>query len=807
MGLASRGDRGPGRVPGRRRPWRSLAWLQAGILTLGALVQAGDGGEPTPLAAAVRARVELAIAAGELPGAVVVAGVVEGADERRLVLEVVGRRALEPEPEALDADTLFDLASLTKPLATASAVALLAERGALSLDEPVATYLPAFAAAGKQRVTVRDLLLHRGGLAPADGLENYRAGPDPALERILADAPRGEPGTSFAYSDLGYIVLGELVRAVDGRDLDAFWRAEFAAPLGLVRAGFRPAPELHPRCAPTERTTPEGPFLRGVVHDPRARALGGVAGHAGLFAAAEDVARWCRMVLGGGVLDGRRVLARSTVHEMLAPTWLPDGSGGRTLAFDVDTPYASARGRRFPRGRSLGHTGFTGTSLWLDPGSGAYLVILASRVHPAGEGRVLELRRDLATLVAEAVLGPRGAEIAPPPGAAPASRAPGPAEAPRASVRCGVDVLVEEGFARLCGRRVALLTNRTGVDRAGRRTIDLLHAAPGVELVRILSPEHGLAADLEGEVGHGRDPATGLAVFSLYGATRRPTDAMLAGLDDVLFDVQDAGVRIYTYATTLGYLMEECGRRGVRVVVLDRPDPLGGLVVDGPRADPDRLAFISYRPIPFVHGLTVGELARLFRGRYGVACELDVVPLAGWSRGMLFEDTDLEWIAPSPNLRTPTQALLYSALGLLEAANLSVGRGTDAPFERLGAPWIDGELLAAALEGAGLPGVRFAPLAFTPSDAVFAGQRCSGVALTLTDPRAFEGPRTGFTIAWWLERLFAADLEVARLLDRARSYGAWRALRLASDPASIPAVWAQDVASFHAERAPYLLYD
>ncbi len=807
MGPFERVGPGSGRTrgPGRRGRW--AAGLVAGLLAFGAPARADDGGAPTPLAAALRARVERAIAAGELPGAVVVAGVVEGAGERRLAFEVVGQRALEPEAEALDADTLFDLASLTKPLATACAVALLVERGALALDEPVATYLPAFAAAGKGRIRVRDLLLHRGGLAPADGLENYREGPGPALERILAAAPRGEPGASFVYSDLGYIVLGELVRAVDGRDLDAFWRAEFAAPLGLATAGFRPAPELAPRCAPTERTTPGGAFLRGVVHDPRARALGGVAGHAGLFATAEEVARWCRMVLGGGVLDGRRVLARGSVEAMLAPSWLPDGSGGRTLAFDVDTPYASARGSRFPRGRSLGHTGFTGTSLWLDPGSGAYLVILASRLHPSGEGRVLELRRDLATLVGEALLGPRGAEIRSRAGETPADAGRKSAAAERASVRCGVDVLAAEDFARLRGRRVALLTNRTGVDRSGRRTIDLLHAAEGVELVRILSPEHGLAADQEGAVDHGRDAATGLAVHSLYGATRRPTDGMLADLDAVLFDVQDAGVRIYTYATTLGYLMEECGRRGVRVVVLDRPNPLGGLVVDGPRADPERLAFISYRPIPFVHGLTVGELARLFRGRYGVACELDVVPLEGWSRGMSFADTDLGWIAPSPNLRTPTQAILYSALGLLEAANVSVGRGTPAPFERLGAPWIDGELLAAALEGAGLPGVRFTPLAFTPDEATFAGERCSGIALTLTDPRAFEGPRTGFTIAWWLERLFADEFEVARLLDRARSFEAWRALRLATDPAALPSVWAADVASFRAERAPFLLYE
>lgn len=782
-----------------------------GSLLLGAALmspwaRAAIGGD-AQLALAVRARVAAAIAAGEIPGAAVRAGRVRGDGELVLVDEVLGARALEPEREELGRDTIFDLASLTKPLATATAVLWLAERGALELDAPVARYLPGFGEGGKAGVRVRDLLLHRGGLAPADGLAGYAAGPEAALARILALSPASEPGAGFVYSDLGYIVLAELVRAVGGRPLDEIWRTEIAAPLGLSDAGFRPPEALRARIAPTERAGSEGAFLRGVVHDPRARALGGVAGHAGLFGTLEDVARWCRMVLGGGELAGRRVLSPASAAALLGPEWLPDGSGGRTLGLDVDTPYASARGRRFPRGRSMGHTGFTGTSLWLDPESGTYLVILASRLHPAGAGQVRELRRDLATLVAEHVLGPARAPGSPAtaaPNARPDVARPGPV--PGARVLCGIDVLVEEDFARLRGQRVALVTNASGLDRSGRRTLDLLHAAADVELVRVLSPEHGLWADREGDVGQGVDGPTGLEVHSLYGATRRPSEAMLAGLDAVLFDVQDAGVRIYTYATTLGYLMEEAGRRGVRVVVLDRPNPLGGERVDGPRADPERLSFISYRALPFAHGLTLGELARLYRGRYGVECELEVVGLRGWSRRQLFSDTDLLWTAPSPNLRSATQALLYPALGLLEATNVSVGRGTEAPFERLGAPWIDGALLAARLAAAELPGVRFWPIAFTPSESVHAGQRCQGVELELFDPHAFEAVRTGFTIAWWLERLFADDFEVARMLERARSFGAWRALRLARDPAEIPAAWSESVRAFAAERAPYLLY-
>jgi uncharacterized protein YbbC (DUF1343 family) len=650
------------------------------------------------------------------------------------------------------------------------------DAGRVALDDPVARHVPEFAAHGKEGVTVEDLLLHRGGLAPANALAEYAHGPQAALAAIFASAPRAAPGASFGYSDLGYVVLGALVARVSGRPLERFCAEELFAPLGMTRTGFLPSEPAS--CAPTEHDG--GAWLRGVVHDPRARALGGVAGHAGLFGTADDLACWCRMLLAGG----RGVLSPATVAEMTRPRWLPDGTGGRALGLDVDTAYSSARGAGFPRGASYGHTGFTGTSLWIDPGSGVFVVLLTSRLHPDGTGDVRALR----AAVADAVWG-----------------AAGPAPA-RPAVLAGIDVLRAEGFARLAGRRVGLVTNQTGRAADGARTLDLLHAAPDVELVRVLTPEHGFGADAEGAVADARDAASGLPLCSLYGETRRPTPAMLAGLDVLVVDLQDAGVRFYTYSTTLGYVLEEAGAAGVPVLVLDRPNPLGGHRVAGPPADASRRSFICYQRLPVEHGLTLGELARLFVSAYDVRCDVEVVAMRGWRRGMGWDETGLAWIPPSPNLRNPTQALLYPALGLLEACNVSVGRGSDEPFERLAAPWIDGVRLAAALNADDLPGLAFTPVEYTPDASRFAGERCSGVQLTVLDRDALRPTLAGLAIARRIDRLFGVDFEAARIDDRLAHRATWEAWMRGVAPADLEASWERELEAFRTVRAPCLLY-
>ncbi len=741
--------------------------------------------KPTePLQTPLAALLVRAIEAGAIPGATARIG----RGDEVLASTRLGARAVTPEREELTTDTLFDLASLTKPIATASSVLKLVERGQLELDAPLARYLPEFGANGKESITLEQLLRHWSGLIADNSLADYADGPQRAWERICALAPAHPPGSKFMYSDVGYIALGVLVERVSGLSLDEFARREIFEPAGMRDTGFRPRFELHARCAPTEPR--EAGMLRGEVHDPRAAHLGGVAGHAGLFSTLEDVSRWCRMLANRGMIDGVRVLSRHSADALLTPRWLANGEGGRTLGLDCDTAYSSPRGT-MPRGVSVGHTGFTGTSLWLDPASKVWCVVLTSRLHPAGQGDVRELRRgvgEYAGLFTRS-LGLdllKQLELSTP-------------------VRTGADVLARESCERLHGRRVALLTNRTGRTRDGERTLDLLRRC-GVEVVCAMTPEHGFDAALEGAVEDGIDTASGVKLFSLYGKTRRPTREMLEGADTLVFDVQDVGARFYTYSTTLGYAMEAAAEHGLRVVVLDRPNPIGFVRPQGPLADPARLDFVAYKPIPIVHGLTLGELARLYREHFGVACELEVVACENYRRSMDWAATTLDWLAPSPNLRNPTQALLYPGVALLEFTNVSVGRGTDEPFERIGAPWIHGSQLAAWLNALELPGVRFAATRFTPRESRFANEACSGVQIEIVDRNVLEPVELGLALAWMLLRLHGDEFEVAKVDVLLRNHSAWEQLLRAREFGELREIAHPDLSDFLAARSRVLLY-
>ena len=730
---------------------------------------------PDPGFLEARRTLDAAISAGTIPGACLVVG--RGA-------EVLHRSAHgEREPGVpMTLDTVFDLASVTKSVATSSSIMVLVQEGRLRLTDRVSSIVPAFTGGEKDAVTVEHLLLHTGGLAPVNHLDDYADGPAAALARICERPLSAPPGEEFIYSDLGFILLGEIVEAVSGQPLERFSRERVHRPLGMLETSYGPLEgERLARCAPT---SPDGSG-RGVVHDPRARALGGVAGHAGLFSTAADLGRFCAMV--AGAAGEGAPLRPDALGELLRPRVLEGGATARALGIDVASRYDAPRGSRFPRYRSLGHTGFTGPCYWVDRDSGLWYLLMVSRLQVEPPPSMGAIRRAVADAVAAA------AGVGPAPAAG--------------FVRTGVDVLVEEDFERLRGRRLALITNVTGRCRDGRRTIDALHGAEGVELVRLFSPEHGLFARLEGDVADGRDEATGLPVFSLYGDTRRPTPEMLEGLDAVVFDIQDIGVRYYTYISTLGLAMEACGEAGVSVVVLDRPNPITGRRVEGPIIDPDRQSFIGWRPLPVTHGMTVGELARMFRAEWGgIPCELEVVPMEGWTRGMWWEQTGVRWINPSPNMRNPDQAVLYPCTGLLEGANLSVGRGTDEPFELFGAPWIDGPRLCDALRAAALPGLEFTPIEFTPDASKFKDEPCQGVHVTVTDREALRPVASGLAIMWHLDRLFGRAFEAADGDARLRSASTWRALLTAGDWRGVPATWADDVAGFRELRRPYLLY-
>ncbi len=383
--------------------------------------------------------------------------------------------------------------------------------------------------------------------------------------------------------------------------------------------------------------------------------------------------------------------------------------------------------------------------------------------------------------------------------------APAAAEDPMDVVLSGIDVLARDGFRPLQGRKVGLITNHTGIDRHGRSTIELLKNAPGVELKVLFSPEHGLKGELDEHVADTTDPLSGLKVYSLYGQTKRPTPEMLAGLDTLVFDIQDIGTRFYTYLATLGYAMEEAAKHRLRVVVLDRPNPITGTRVFGPPSDRDG-QFTAYHPVPLVHGMTVGELARLFNAERGIGCELVIVEMEGWKRDMWFDETGLPWVNPSPNMRSLTQATLYPAIGLLEACAVSVGRGTDTPFERCGAPWIDGRRLAARLNGLGLAGVRFVPFEFTPTDSKFKGQRCGGVQVLLIDRTRFDPLETGLSIARELEALFGDAFDQEKVDNLLFNQAVLEEVRRSSGPTRYTPLWQHQLDEFLKLRQKYLIY-
>jgi uncharacterized protein YbbC (DUF1343 family) len=728
-----------------------------------------------------------AIDRGELPGAVVLV-VHRG---QVVFRKAYGLRSKEPAAVTMSPDTLFDLASLTKPIVTATSILLLVEQGELRLSDRVAQHLPAFGQNGKDRITVEQLLLHTGGLIADNPLADYRDGRAKALERIHQLTPVAEPGSRFLYSDIGYIVLGELVERLSGLPLDQFAHQRIFTVLGMKDTGFRPAGPLKERAAPTERR--DGRWLAGEVHDPRAHLLGGVAGHAGLFATADDLAVYARMLLGGGPPGGQRLLSPLALRAMTAPRPVPGGL--RALGWDVQTGFSANRGELFPRGEGFGHTGFTGTSLWVDPGSDTAVIFLSNRLHPDGKGNVTRLRGQVAT-VAAAALSREAAER----GARSADGAPRPA------FLTGIDVLVREQFRPLQGRRVGLVTNHTGRDREGRATIDLLHQADGVTLVALFSPEHGIRGAANAKVPDTKDERTGLPVYSLYGDRRKPTADTLGGIDTLVFDIQDAGCRFYTYISTLGHVLEAAAEHRLRVVVLDRPNPIGGQAVEGPVLDAGRESFTAFHALPVRHGLTVGELARLFNAERRLKADLDVILMEGWRRGDFYDRTGLEWVNPSPNLRSLNAALLYPGIGLLETTNVSVGRGTERPFEWVGAPWLDGRRLAAALAGHDLLGVRFVPVRLTPAASVHRGKECGGVQLIVDDWARFRPLDTGLALAYELRRLYPDAWQVERFDVLLAHRATWEGISRGVPWQDLVKGWQPALAEFQELRRQYLLY-
>ncbi len=753
------------------------------------------------------AAINEAIAAGKCPGGVLW---VEHAGRR--YHKDYGNRALVPAAENMLVDTIFDAASLTKVVACTPAVLLLIERGQLGLEDRVAKYLPEFATNGKEGITIRQLLTHTSGLRPDISLKPDWSGYEEAIRLACAEKLSYQPGEKIVYSDTGPILLGEIVRRVSGQPLDQFLQAELYGPLGMKDTGFNPPKEKLARIAPTE--VENGVPVRGVVHDPRARRMGGVAGHAGLFLTAGDLARYARMLLNGGELDGVRIFKPETVQLMTSVQTPPNVSGRRGLGWDIDTGYSGPRGELFPLG-SYGHTGWTGTSIWIDPFSKTFVIFLSNRNHPTEKGSVVALRKQLGTLAAQWVTDFDFVNVA---GALPprtgnqidllnegvVTKLSGRAAVLTHSTLNGIDVLVKKNFAPLKGKRIGLVTNHTGQDRARRATIDLLKNATDVTLVALFGPEHGIRGEVDEKVGDSRDAKTGLPIYSLYGERRKPTLEQLKGLDALVFDIQDVGCRFYTYPATMGLCMEAAAEAGIEFIVLDRANPIDGVTIDGPVLT-EKTSFVGFHPTPLRYGMTMGELAKMYNEERKTKVKLTVVELENWRRDGYYDETGLPWTNPSPNMRNLKQAILYPGVGLVESA-MSVGRGTDTPFEVVGAPYIDDVKFAAELNQAALPGVAFIPIRFTPTYSVHKGKECGGVYIMLNDRKACNVVDVGLLIMKTAYRLYPKDFPVEKPKNLLLHAATLAAIKQDKPLDDIRATWRMDLVDFQQRRERYLIY-
>ncbi|HET8708313.1 MAG TPA: exo-beta-N-acetylmuramidase NamZ domain-containing protein [Pseudomonadales bacterium] len=736
---------------------------------------------PPALTSAVSAKLDVAnitasvteeLADSRIPGAVVLVG----QRDQILYRQAFGQRSVLPDAQPMRPDTIFDIASLTKVVATTTAVMQLVEQRKLQLNAPVARYWPQFAANGKAGITLQQLLTHTSGLKPDLDLNAAWKGEQEALAKVVTEKPKKLPGSQFIYSDINFIVLAEIVQRVSGQRFDQYCEQYIFAPLGMKDTRFLPPASWRARIAPND--VEKGELRWGEVQDPTAYRMGGVTGHAGVFSTADDLAKFAQMLLKGGTLNGVKVLDATSVARMTQAYALP-GDVKRGLGWDIRSPYSVGLGDAFSV-RSFGHTGYTGTMLWLDPAAGSYLIVLANPLHPKNAGNVKPLRRKLAALVGAALKPER--------------------------VYTGIDVLEMENFKPLAGKRVALVTNQSGRDRAGRRTVDVLANASNVKLVKLFSPEHGLNADKEGKIDSTKDEKTKLPVLSLYGKSRRPSDEALKDIDSIVIDLQDVGVRFYTYASTMGYVMEEAAKKGVEVVVLDRPNPINAAAVQGPVLDASLQSFTGYFSTPVRHGMTMGELAEMFNGEKKIGAKLTVVEMRDYSRTAWFDDTGLDWVNPSPNLRNVEQVALYPGVAIVEGANVSVGRGTDSPFQVMGAPWINASELAAYLNKRNIDGVAFSPVNFTPAAEAYANKVCQGVRIRLVNRDVLDTPRLGIELASALRHLYPKKFELNRTVGMIGSREIVAAIDEQQSPSEIAARWQAQLDSFQKIRAKYLVY-
>ena len=823
----------------RRVPWHLAAPLVITITGCAARTPAGAPRVPwsaslvaaAPRAVGMDARLNVVLdsimqhglAEGAAPGAALAVG-----RYGRLVHERgYGRIANEANAAAVTDSTRYDLASLTKVVGTTTAAMILEERGLLDLDRPVHDYLPELAAPEKAVITVRNLLAHNGGFRSGAPLWREHRGIAAFLNAMNETPLAYQPGDSTIYSDWDLIMVGAIVERLSAKPLDVFLQENVWGPLGMRETGFNPLAAgplpvdgdctaglrddhpLLPLIAVTELDTVyRKRMIHGLVHDENACALGGVAGHAGLFSSARDLAVFAQMLLNGGEYNGVRILKPTTVAR-----WTARQGPRASRALGWDTPAPGSSSGRYFSPRSFGHTGFTGTSIWMDPERGTFVVLLTNRVHPTRRNMRHEpLRRDIADAVQRAILDAPLKEWNPPP--------------PRrtsAAVRVGADRLLSEFADLVSFKRVAVVANHSARLADGTHLVDALHAMPNVKLQALFGMEYNIRSNdysATRDADRAADPQTGVVKYNLYGEQHKPTPEMLRDVEVIVFDIQEVGARFYEHINILGFVMEAAAEQGIDVIVLDRPNPITGLKQDGFVTDDEFLyRFGSYAHVPVIHGLTVGELAQFYNGekalRGGMPAKLHVIPMQGWRRSMWFDETGLPWRKPSPNLLTLSSLLAYTGTCLFEALNVSEGRGTDQPFEYIGAPWLDNTRATAMLNELKLPGVVFDTVRFVPEQKSYhgrppemTGQQVRGIAVRVTDRNAFEPYRTGVALVWAVHALHPDQLQWNdSVLERLAATRRLKSMIIAQrTPAEIFSSWRDEVAAFAAQSAPYRIY-
>jgi uncharacterized protein YbbC (DUF1343 family)/CubicO group peptidase (beta-lactamase class C family) len=717
------------------------------------------------------------------------------------------------------------------------------------LSDTIGDFIPDIDDENAKKVTIQQLLTHTSGYRPDFDLREKWTGRDGMLAALKKEKLRNPAGTKFVYSDIGFIVLGEIIirhemSEVVETDSEWFSKELIFRPLGLKKTFFLRITENNNKnndlrrenfslLAPTENIKGQQNYLgsnfegnekegsrmlRGEVHDPTAFRMGGIAGHAGLFSTADDLARFCQMMLNGGVLQNRRVLSAATVAKMTKPYVVSETGDARGLGWDINTNFSSVRGELFPLG-SFGHTGFTGTGIWVDPLSETFVIFLSNRVHPDGKGNITEVRAKISTIAASSILDitPNqirsfetnyNSDIVAQISKSEVQSSKFATSNPQSeNVLNGIDVLEKENFKPLEGLKIGLVTNHTGRNRAGKTTIDILNEAKNVKLVSLFSPEHGIRGELDqSKISDSKDEKTGLPIYSLYGESRRPKPEQIAELDAIVFDIQDIGTRFYTYISTLRFVLEEAAKSNKKVFVLDRPNPINGVDVEGAIADEDKLSFVATHTLPIRHGMTIGELALMMNSERKIGAELEVVKMENWRRSMWFDETNQTWINPSPNMRSLTEATLYPGIGLLETTNLSVGRGTDTPFEVIGSPWMDGQKLAEYLNKKNLEGVRFVPVKFTPESSVFKGEDCNGINIVITNRKEFQAVETGIEIAVALKKLYPKEWQIDKYIRLLVNQKSFEQIKKGDLPGEIKKNWQVGLDEFMTRRKIFLLY-